>query len=896
MSRRVAVVPHTHWDREWHQPFQTFRQDLVEVLDELLDLLESDPSYSHFLLDGQMAMVDDYLEVRPGAEARIASLAGAGRLTMGPWYVLMDEFLVSGETIVRNLQKGLARATAFGGAMDVGYLPDMFGHVGQMPQILRLAGLPRAVVWRGVPSEIASTGFWWEAPDGSAVRAEYLPVGYGNGSSLPSDAKALVRRATDHVKEVADLLIDDLLYMNGSDHLRPHPWLGRVIEEANEIQDDLRFEITSLPAYLAGAPTEGLPLWRGELRSGARANVLMGVTSNRVDVKRSTALTERAIERRAEPYAALFLPAAEWPERLLELAWHGAVLNSAHDSICACSVDDVVDAVLQRTAESRQIAAGLAERALGALARSLADPGPAVVNPSSRPRSGVVELVVSADEPAGPHVQVLSERFGLPRSMTVDADTMRTVLGMLQGTKISDGAWVHDVAIDEDETGIDLTVTIGAEERGGVPVAEVKQDLYTRLGARPDVVVRVTLDQPPIRRIAARAATVPGFGWRSFSPRALAHPVTVEIPEGVDRGAGGTVALGNGLVSVLVEPTDGTFTVDRIAGFGRLVDGGDLGDSYNYSPPLSDTLVDTPESVEVTIDERGPVRARVRITSSYRWPDRVDESSQTREGVQVATVTTELEVRADERALRVATSFVNPSRDHRLRVHLPLPEPAGSSRAECAFGVVSRGLSAEGRPDELGLPTFPARRFVSAGGLTVFHEGVCEYELVDLHQTPTGEQAGSIALTVLRSTGMLSRLGMQYRPLPAGPLTPVEGLQLVGRTITLRYALVLGDVDPWAAVDDLLLPLEVVTSLGGGTRPSRGSELRVDGAEVTAVRRSGGMLEVRVFNPGESPTVLDLGAGVEAWEVDLRGRTLRQFVGSLELRPFGIATIRIARC
>lgn len=372
--------------------------------------------------------------------------------------------------------------------------------------------------------------------------------------------------------------------------------------------------------------------------------------------------------------------------------------------------------------------------------------------------------------------------------------------------------------------------------------------------------------------------------------------MTVEIPEGVDRGAGGTVALGNGLVSVLVEPTDGTFTVDRIAGFGRLVDGGDLGDSYNYSPPLSDTLVDTPESVEVTIDERGPVRARVRITSSYRWPDRVDESSQTREGVQVATVTTELEVRADERALRVATSFVNPSRDHRLRVHLPLPEPAGSSRAECAFGVVSWGLSAEGRPDELGLPTFPARRFVSAGGLTVFHEGVCEYELVDLHQTPTGEQAGSIALTVLRSTGMLSRLGMQYRPLPAGPLTPVEGLQLVGRTITLRYALVLGDVDPWAAVDDLLLPLEVVTSLGGGTRPSRGSELRVDGAEVTAVRRSGGMLEVRVFNPGESPTVLDLGAGVEAWEVDLRGRTLRQFVGSLELRPFGIATIRIARC
>ena len=894
MSRRVAVVPHTHWDREWYEPFQTFRQDLVEVLDELLDLLESDPSYSHFLLDGQMAMVDDYLEVRPGAEPRLASLAGAGRLTMGPWYVLMDEFLVSAETIVRNLQKGLARAAAFGGAMDVGYLPDMFGHVAQMPQILRLAGLPRAVVWRGVPSTITSTGFWWEAPDGSAVRAEYLPVGYGNGSSLPNDAKALVRRAGDHVREVADLLIGDLLYMNGSDHLRPHPWLGRVVEEANEMQDDLRFEITSLPAYLAGAPTDGLARWRGELRSGARANVLMGVTSNRVDVKRTTALTERAIERRAEPYAALFLPAAEWPERLLDLAWHGVVLNSAHDSICACSVDDVVDAVLQRAAESRHIASGLADRALGALAGSLAHRGQTVVNPSSRPRSGVVEVVVPADAPAGPDVQVLSERFALPGTMIVTADAMRAILGTLQGARIRDDAWVHDVVIAEDETGIDLTVTVGAEERDGARVAEAKQDLYTRLGARPDAVVRVDLHQTPIRRVAARVDVVPGFGWRSFSASALTHPVTVDVAgEGAGRTEG-PVGLGNGLVSVLVDPADGTFSIDHLGGFGRLVDGGDLGDSYNYSPPRYDTLVDAPESVRVTVQEHGPVRARVVITSSYCWPDHVDETTQAREGAQRVAVTTELEVRADERVVRVATSFVNPSRDHRLRVHLPLPEPAGSSRAECAFGEVTRGLSAEGRPGELGLPTFPSRRFVSAGGLTVFHEGVCEYELVDLHPGPEGELARTMALTVLRSTGMLSRLGMQYRPMPAGPLVPVEGLQMAGKAIALRYALVVGDVDPWAVADDVLLPLDVVTSLGGGTRPSLGTELRVDGAEVSAVRRVGGMLEVRVFNPRESPATVDLGTGVRAWEVDLRGRPIRELVGSFELRPFGIATLRIA--
>ena len=267
-KRRIAVVPHTHWDREWYEPYQTFRLRLVHLVDTLLDLLENDPSYSRFLLDGQMAVIDDYLEVRPHNEERIRALAASGRLSMGPWYILMDEFLVSGETIVRDLQLGLLRATAFGGAMEVGYLPDMFGHIAQMPQILRLAGFEHAVVWRGVPSVIDKSGFTWEAPDGSTVRAEYLVTGYGNGASIPDDAKALVRRIADHEQEIGAFLVDGMLFMNGTDHQEPQPWLGRVVAEANEIQDDYDVAVTTLADYLAGVPTAGLPRWRGELRSG----------------------------------------------------------------------------------------------------------------------------------------------------------------------------------------------------------------------------------------------------------------------------------------------------------------------------------------------------------------------------------------------------------------------------------------------------------------------------------------------------------------------------------------------------------------------------------------------------------------------------------------------------
>jgi hypothetical protein len=797
----------------------------------------------------------------------------------------MDEFLVSGETIVRDLQLGLERAAAFGGAMPVGYLPDMFGHVAQMPQLLRQAGFEHAVVWRGVPSAVTATAFWWEAPDGSSVRAEYLPVGYGAGSSLPDDAKALIERVRDLESEVSTFLLDRLLVMNGSDHLAPQPRLGAVVAEANALQDDYQLAITSLPEYLAEAPVEGLGRWVGELRSGARANVLMGVTSNRVDVKQAAAAAERSLEHRAEPLAALVLAPEHYPDRLLALAWREVVRNAAHDSVCACSVDEVVDAVVHRYAEARQIGDGVAERGLRALGGSMAGPGPVVVNLAGRSRGGLVELVVAADGPPGPDLQVISERTGLPGTLTIDANTARTVLAMLQGSRIDDDAWVHDVAVDEDETGIDVTVTIGPDERPGVPIARAKQDLYVRLGARPDAMVRVRLDQPPIRRVVARVAPVPGLGWSAFAAATLAHPVqATDGPDGV--------TLSNGLVTVVVDPASGTFSVDQVPGFGRLVDQGDLGDSYNYSPPVSDTVVERPEAVSVRTDRTGPVRASAVITATYRWPDHVDGTSQRRVGEHVVEVTTSVEVQADEPTVRVATTFVNPSRDHRLRVHLPLPAPAAGSEAGCAFGPVRRGLAVEGRPDEHGLPTFPARGFVRAGGLTVVPDAVREYELVDVSDTGEGPRAASLALTVLRSTGMLSRLGMTYRPFPAGPLTPVDGLQLVGRPVTCRYALALGDVDPYALADSVLNPLEVVDSLGGGHRPATGQLLAVEGAELSSVRRRAGVVEIRVFNPSDQPTTVRCGER-SGWLVDLRGRTTGAFDGSFELRARGIATFRL---
>ncbi len=489
---------------------------------------------------------------------------------------------------------------------------------------------------------------------------------------------------------------------------------------------------------------------------------------------------------------------------------------------------------MHRYAEARTIATGVAERATKSLARSLAESGSYVLNPTQRARSGVVELTVDAVEPPTAEMQVLSERTGHPDGMVLDADTVRTIIGMLQSPQIDHDSWLQDIAIEEDDESIDITFSIGPEERHDAPIAEAKRDISARMEARPDAVIRLGMNEPSTRRIAARVAEVPGYGWQPFEPVALTHPVEVSA-------SGESTTLSNGLVSVEVDKTLGTFSINGQAGYGRLVDGGDFGDSYNYSPPRQDAIVDKPIAVAIRIAEQGPVRARVVITGSYLWPDHVDGGSQTRVGERSVEVETSIELRADEPAVRVTTSFVNPSRDHRLRVHLPLPEPARTSQAECAFAVVERGLTAEGRPEEFGLPTAPSRRFVSAGNLTVVHDGVCEYELIDIAASPLGDAASTIALTVLRSTGMLSRAGMAYRPFPAGPLTPVAGLQMVGRPIALHYALAVGVDDPYAFADDVLLPLEVLASPGGGMRPSTGSGLGISGAEVSAVRRDGGI-------------------------------------------------------
>jgi hypothetical protein len=476
-----------------------------------------------------------------------------------------------------------------------------------------------------------------------------------------------------------------------------------------------------------------------------------------------------------------------------------------------------------------------------------------VVNLSARSRSGLVELIVPGEGEL-PGCQVLHVRP--PEAVLASFPSASMAAGIVAELEYVNRFTAATIV--DDATGSVLFET-GRSASGRLVGSDHRAALEALMAGADDRPVTVRVRQVPGRKVLAHVEDVPGFGWAAWSAPS-ATPDLAPVVAG--EGAG---SLTNGLV-----------TVDS-ASF-RLVDGGDVGDTYNWCPPEGDQPVELPVvSAEVT--ETGPLRGRLRLVHAAPEGD--------------LTVTHVVELRAGEHLVRVESTVENRRRDHRLRIHLPLPVPATASEAECAFAVVTRGLTAEGGPTELGLPTFPSRRFVRAGGLTAVHEGLNEYELVGIDPTVDGGAATELALTLVRCTGMLSQGPMATRPLPAGPFDRLEGPQLQ-TTLRLRWGFTPEPADAYALVDEAFLPLRATDGGAGldvATRPGRGSALSVIGAEVSAVRRTpDGRVEVRVVNASGEPAVCEL-AGRRGWVVDLRGRPLAPWEERVALRPWEIATL-----
>src|SRR5262245_26010905 len=734
----IHVVSHTHWDREWYLTHEQFRLRLVALIDRLLDLLDADPAYKYFHLDGQTIVLEDYLEIRPEQEPRLRAAIAAGRILIGPWYVMPDEFLVSGESLIRNLLRGHRVSRAFGSPMPVGYLPDLFGHVGQMPQIWRQFGLDNTILWRGFGGRDAE--YWWTSPDGSRVLMMHLPPeGYCNATRLVFDPEAMMARAAEKVGyERARTRTGQALLMNGVDHVEPHTAIPALIERLSA-QPDQRAHHSTLPAYVAAvraAVESGRPPLEtvgGELRGGTDyANLLPGVLSARVYLKQQNADVQALLEAYAEPLAmfASIASFARYPAGELRHAWKTLLQNHPHDSICGCSIDAVHEENMTRFARARQVAAAVVQTSLDAIADSVAPP----------PAGAVRVIAVNTD--AVERRQVVEGFIDLP---VESAEPWRTV---------------DEMALDRPVTFWPRAATIsGVRTADGAPVD------FQILDERDVIHHEMSRYETPwalhTRRIHLVwwAESLPACGYAAYDlvvseQSAMAPPTAMQA-----------VAAENEHLSVSAT-RDGTFEVtDRKTGIvyhrvAAIEDVGDVGDEYNYCPPATDRRL-TNADARVTSVARvadGPLRSTLRTELELPVPraaagDRATRASET------VPVRATIDATLDRGSPRVAFTLVvdNLASDHRLRLIFPAGSPhVATARADTAFDVVTRPAR-QRVPDtitnEAPVSSAPMISVVDAGdsttGATVIAAGLMEYEIL--------EDGPSIALTLIRAVGDLSR-------------------------------------------------------------------------------------------------------------------------------------------
>ncbi|MFD4627393.1 glycosyl hydrolase-related protein [Streptomyces sp. NPDC058475] len=885
MQNSAVFVPHFHWDREWYEPFQVFRHRLVAALDTVLETAEANPDF-RFTVDGQMAAIEDYLEMRPENRERVAALVADGRLAIGPWLILLDEFLCSGETIVRNLQMGWAAAADLGGSMPIGYLPDMFGHIAQMPQILARAGIRHAALWRGVPGSVDGHAFRWRAPDGSEVRTEFLFDGYDNGLDVLLVPDQIGRALGEYAEMTADRWGDDpVLAMAGTDHNAPDPQLATWLRRASS--DERPITIATLDEYIRGhVRDEVSTVVTGELRSHVRGNILPGVLSVRLGLKQRMAVAERTVDH-AERVNALWSRRDDSP--FLSLAWHKIIESTAHDSVVGSGTDETCDQVEARLAEATHTARAVRDAALAEPAALVPSDGYLVANPLPFPRTALVEVDVvappegtvlaatAADGSTHP-VQLISQAPTVLSDERMDASQLERVLRRIHRREL------FGRLIDHYELTPGSLVFHLAEVPAGGPfdLLILRREVAAAAAAHPGEWRVLTLEEA--RATALVPVTVPASGLASFRVEPgdrTAAPSTTYAP-----ATGTARALSNGLVEVSIA-ADGTLAVTGadgtvLHGVGRLVDGGDRGDSYNYAPPAQDVLVSEPAEVSVELLESGPLRSRTRVTRVYAWPTALSCERDLRSGQTVRTpVETLVEVRAGEPFVRVSTSFLNQSADHRLRFHLPLPEPAAVSASAGQFAVTERGLTAEGGWGEYPIPTFPASSFVSAGAANVLLDHASEYELLG--------DGSELAITLLRAIGSISVNIHPLRDEPAASEIPAPGAQDLGVRIENRFAVV-PSATGWQGADAVALAEEFRNDVlvGRGTAPAAGqlppdaAGVRVDGADilVSSVRRvaadeRGAGIELRLAAMSDTgATARVTGAFTEATTVDLLGRPL----------------------
>lgn len=872
-GRMGIVVGHTHWDREWYLPFEGFRARLVAMLDALVEILENDPEFRSFMLDGQAIMVEDYLQVRPEMEERIKRLARDGRLKLGPWYTATDTLLVDPESLVRNLQLGRWASLRYGAPpMPVGYMPDLFGFSGQVPQILKNFGIESAFAWRGLHPKDASTVCWWLSPDGSKVLTLRLQEGYSEAVVGAVDPERFLNENLSGLVAKQDQgLYSHRLFMMGSDHFIANarlPWVSaRIAEQVqhpvqvgslDEMMDLLKDELSQAD----------LPEIAGEQRDSCLVICPASVAGTRIPLKQANGRVEAALLGTAEPLQALAELAGAGSDREhLRWAWRLLTQNHAHDSIPGCGIDEVHREMMTRFAGAATLARDIAQRGARRLARAL--------DPNTRGELGALGVVSLTGGKQrlraklyGPEAGVAPFKLVQPDGQELAYSVTERGQGYVQYHRLQDAFSTNDAT---------TYVNLAATKEWVDGQRKKPQMLHL-----PWVEIEFELEAP-------RA------GYRVLRlEKAAAWPGQ---PKEAARNVGAENELANDFVKVWAEDA-GLFVEDkrsgRVLGPINFAHQGDRGDEYTACPLPGSAVYFAPQANRARLTRQG-LTEQLELPVSVYVPAGLSADRTKRVGrVRLAG---RMIVRLLDDRVDINLALENQARNFDLRLVARLDN--------AVTGVSGAPFAVEQRPFEpghiqenaaqLNLPDFNMRGWVALQTAEQTGFAVLARGLVEAAVART-EKGGEIALTLLRGVDYLSRHDLHTRPDHAGPMIATPDAQCLGSHEWELALLPFGEGEleslPARAEQFLRPAATFPVQWSAGKAPAEQALFAGDDRVVITTLKPGFEEDGAVLH-AYNPTVTSRHSDVEGSRVRLDETPNDGATG--EVRPFEVAAWRLRR-
>ena len=743
-KKTLHIIPHSHWDREWYMGFERHRMRLVELFDTLIRVMEENPDYTYYHMDGQYVVIQDYLEVRPQMKDRLLALIRADRIQVGPWYVLQDEYLTSGEANVRNMLYGIRLCRELGAdPVMTGYFPDAFGNISQVPQILRGFGIDNAAFGRGVSEVGADNAIgvkrnpseWrWRSPDGSEIVGVMFAHWYHNAMELPTDKEKLAPRLETLIRDCeASAYTPHLLGLNGCDHEPVQTDLPEAIKAANELLagQDITVRQSNFKEYVAAVKpyAASFPQVTGEL-NGQGTNgmhLLINTASTHIPLKQRNHRGQNLLTQQAEPVSVLAAREGDtYRDDMLLFAWKKLMENHPHDSICSCSSDEVTDEMVSRFEHSRQVGEYVRDEAMDYLRHHV---------------TAAEKSVLVCHTTAGTETATVTATLDYPEDTAA-----LTAVSLIA----PDGAVIPAVLQDNGRT---FTYTL--------PKTTFRKPRYVH---------RYTVTFP---------VTMTGIGYALYTVREEAAPAAAAITVTARGAETATMKLAfaeNGTFAVTDKKSGVTYS-----GLNEYEDVADAGESYNFVPLADDVPVSTAaDTARIWIERQSP--AAVTFGVENRWALPVGRDGKARKTETVETVITAfVTLTAGIDRVDVRTTFDNQSEDHRVRALFRPHIETEKSLADGQFDLVERGIT----PWKEWINPSNCQRCQAffaledaARGLAVAGRGLHEFEILR-----DGEN--TMALTLLRCVGYMGDWGV----FPT-PHMQCKGVQ------TLEYAVV-----PYAAAD-----------------------------------------------------------------------------------------------